>query len=266
MLPDVRGSSVRAVSPAVKLAIGAGAGFCLSLVKLLEVNFYIGQAGPVILGGVLTMVAFGVVAALFTAFGNDEHDTAKLFMQGLLAPSLIIALVHRGADLPTTKGPDVSIPTLGALSDLLIPTLYAEPQAPAPPHPAAAVTVLKPDQFDGSVTDGALMLLGRSQDPSSFAFVVGKTTDPNQAQATAAKVRAAAQHAGLQETVHVVKAATSGDYFVTVGGFHSAADTATLKKQVVAKVLVSPLADQATLRLLVQGPVIDGRALLAPSK
>src|SRR5262249_3622274 len=86
------------VARSLKFVIGAGAGVCLALVKLLEVNFYIGQSQAAVAGGLLAAAAFLVVGALFTAFGTDEHDTGKLFMQGLLAPSLIIAIAHRGAD------------------------------------------------------------------------------------------------------------------------------------------------------------------------
>src|SRR2546425_8583177 len=92
----------------LKFAIGAGAGLSLALVKLVEVNFYIGQPSPIIFGGVLTMLAFAVLAALFTTFADDA-EPGKLFMQGLLAPSLLIAVVHRGADSPNAKGPDISI-------------------------------------------------------------------------------------------------------------------------------------------------------------
>src|SRR5207247_9480898 len=88
-------SSKDSVAAAVKFGIGAGAGLCLALVKLVEANFFIGQASQVALGGALTMMAFAILAAVFTAFA-DENDRGKLFMQGLLAPSLLIALIHRG--------------------------------------------------------------------------------------------------------------------------------------------------------------------------
>jgi hypothetical protein len=238
-----------------KFLIGAGAGFSLALVKLVEVNFYIGQASAIVLGGALTMVAFAVLAALFTMFAEDA-EPGKLFMQGLLAPSLLVAVVHRGADAANAMAADVTVPTL-SITELLMPTVHA--QAPAAAQPA--VKTLKPGQFEGTLADGALMVLGRAQQQESFVYVVGKTTDRQQATSAAAKLRRMTQQAGLQVPITVVQAEGSSDLFVTVGSFQSAADAAKTKTQVVDKVLNAPQTDQSALKALLNGPIVDGRTL-----
>ncbi len=247
-----------AMSTRAKFGIGAGAGFCLSLVKLLEVNFYIGQTPPVIIGGALTVLAFGLVAALYTAFGTDERETGKLFMQGLLAPSLVIALVHRGADATATATPDPSIPTLGAISELLMPSLHA--QGPASPR-AAEVQTLRADRFNGSAADGALMLLGRAPARASYVYVVGKTASESEAQAAAAKVRKAAQAAGSRDQVQIFKPEGTADFLVTVGGFQTQSQATATRRELV-KAVAAQASDQNTLKLLINGPIVDGRGLV----
>jgi hypothetical protein len=246
-----------AMSTRAKFGIGAGAGFCLSLVKLLEVNFYIGQTPPVILGGALTVLAFGLVAALYTAFGTDERETGKLFMQGLLAPSLVIALVHRGADATATTTPDPSIPTLGAISELLMPSLHAQ----APASPRAEVQTLRADRFNGSAADGALMLLGRAPARASYVYVVGKTASESEAQAAAAKVRKAVQASGSRDQVQIFKPEGATDFLVTVGGFQTETQATATRRELV-KAVAAQTSDQSTLKLLINGPIVDGRGLV----
>jgi hypothetical protein len=262
MMP-VGNSPVRGLSVAAKLGIGAGAGFCLSLVKMLEVNFYLGQPSPVIIGGVLTVLAFAVVAAMFTAFGTDEQDTGKLFMQGLLAPSLVIALVHRGADVSSIPGSAATtIPSLGSITEVFVPSLYAAEQDPATTARSGSVQTVKAGRFDGSAIDGALMLLGRAPAQSSYVYVVGKTNDEKQALAASAKVRQAAQAAGIPSQVQVIKPEGTNDLYVTVGAFQSATAAAATKKEIVSKVVAAPAVDQSALRLLVNGPVVDARTFM----
>src|SRR5215471_4613973 len=247
------------VSIALKLAIGAGAGVCLALVKLLEVNFYIGQPRAVVAGGLLAAAAFLLVGALFTAFGTDEHQTGKLFMQGLLARSLIIAIEHRGVDVPQQADTHPAIPTLGALTDIAIPVLFAaEPQQPPAAAPASVKTITR-EQVSPSGLDGALMLLGRTQASQSFLYVVGKTTNKAQAEKTAARLRDAL---GGQETINIVKSDNGPDLYVVVGSLQTANSAAASKQQVIAKVAGNPRADPQAVALLANGPVVDARSLV----
>jgi hypothetical protein len=66
-----------------RLGIGASAGICLVLVKLIQANFYLGGeiASPEALGGYLTAASFVVLTMIFTLF-LEEIEARKLFMQG----------------------------------------------------------------------------------------------------------------------------------------------------------------------------------------
>lgn len=248
--------TVTTFSRATKGGIGALAGLCLALIKLVEVNFYIGQPSGVVLGGVLTMAAFVTLAAAWASCA-DETDVGKLFTNGLLAPSLLIALVHQGADAAQPRTNNVSIPTLN-VTELFMPVVHAQERTTA----TSRVRTLRPGQFDGSVADGALMVLGRPQAQTSFVYVVGQTRDPKQATAAMQKVSAAEHQAGVSAAVHVVRAEATGDFYVTIGDFQTAAGAARTKQQVVDKVLSSRGVDPEALKLLVSGPVVDGRALV----
>jgi hypothetical protein len=252
-------NSKDSVAPAVKFGIGAGAGLCLALVKLVEANFFIGQASQVALGGALTMMAFAILAAVFTAFA-DENDRGKLFMQGLLAPSLLIALIHRGVDAPEGKAADVTIPTLGRVSEFFVPTVLA--QAPPPPAQSRAVRTIKPRDVEGSATDGALILLGRAQQQTSYLYVVGKTTDVAQAQKTVDRIRTALREAGASPSANVVRTEGGADFLVTIGSFQTSEAATAMRREVIGKVVNAPRADDVAVKLLVNGRVIDGRTLV----
>jgi hypothetical protein len=252
-------TSTKSLSTALKFSIGAGAGLCLALVKLVEANFFIGQASQVVLGGALTMLAFAILAAVFTAFA-EENERGKLFMQGLLAPSLLIALIHRGVDAPEAKAPDVAIPTLGMVSEFFVPTVLA--QAPPTAAQPQAVQTIRSKELAGTATDGALMLLGRAQQQASYVYVVGKTADGAQAQKTAAIIRKSVKDAGASAPVVVVQPQGSPDFFVTVGSFQTAAGATNVRRGVIDKVVNAPTTDSAAVKLLVNGRVVDGRTLV----
>jgi xanthine/uracil/vitamin C permease (AzgA family) len=252
-------NSRHSIAPAVKFGIGAGAGLCLALVKLVEANFFIGQPSQVAMGGALTMVAFAILAAVFTAFA-EENDRGKLFMQGLLAPSLLIALIHRGVDAPEGKAADVTIPTLGRVSEFFVPTVLA--QAAAPPAQTKAVQTIKSRDVSGSATDGALILLGRPQQQAFYVYVVGKTADLAQAQKTADRISKALKEAGASTSANVVRTEGSADFLVTVGSFQTSEAATRMRRDVIGKAVNAPQADEASVKLLVNGRVVDARTLV----
>ncbi len=241
-------------SIAAKAGIGAGAGVCLAIVKLIEVNFYLGQPHAQVVGGILTALAFVALAALFSAFVS-EKDPRKIFTQGLLAPSLLVALVHQGAAMPgatTTSSPE-SIPTLSGLVQLVEPTLYAE-QRPG-------VQVVTPDRLRATVSDGALLMLGRGSVASSFMYVVGKTTRQEEATAVAERVQRVLTGARLSSRAQVIQIQGNPERYVIVGGLQTQAEATRIRREVITKVVDSGQTDPGALKLLVNGVIVDGRSL-----
>jgi len=79
----------------IKIIIGACGGICLTVIRLIDANFFLDHEGPTVLGGYLTALGLVILSSIFTCF-VDETSHGKLFMQALLAPSLLVAMVSTG--------------------------------------------------------------------------------------------------------------------------------------------------------------------------
>jgi hypothetical protein len=259
MTPVTPPADKRNLTWPVKLGIGAVGGVCLALVKLVEVNFYIGESGPKAIGGFLTLLAFVLLAALSSVF-LGEKEPKKVFLQGLLAPSLLIALIHQGAGLPaqTPSASPSAIPSFGIM-ELLIPGVHAEELLQEMQAKALDVPV---ERIRGTATDGALLALGRGSASASFMYVIGKGTDARQASAVADRVQRALLTSGSGLRVQTIRIEGRNELYVTVGGLLTGPEAARTRADVVKKVVDSGQVDAATLKMLVNGPVVDGRELL----
>jgi hypothetical protein len=245
-----------------RAAIGACAGISLILVKLTEANFYLGRPRDEIVGGLLTVLAFVVLSTIFSTF-VDEDNPRKLFVQGLLAPSLLIALVHQGADVRTVSGDNPGdIPFIGAL---IAPVVLhaAEPALAQAPR----VKRIDPAALNGTALDGALLLLGRGQPRKTFLFVVGRATDAAQARSTATQLRealSAAWRGGAAPEVEIMQFAGQLDVYVTVGGLRTSDQANAVRREAIAMLLDSRVSNgREQLRVLANGKVVDGRQLSA---
>lgn len=79
----------------LRAGIGAVPGGLLIVIQLVGANFYLGQPRELVIGGLLTALAFLLIATAWTALGDEVHKE-KLVMRGHLAPSVLIALVTAG--------------------------------------------------------------------------------------------------------------------------------------------------------------------------
>lgn len=79
-----------------KLVIGATGGLSLSILKLIQLNFYLdADKHATVLGGYLTLLGYLVLGTLvgfyFCEEQQDLNKTRKsAFMMGLLAPSILL--------------------------------------------------------------------------------------------------------------------------------------------------------------------------------
>jgi len=244
------------VTRPAKFVIGAVAGMCLVLLRLLEVNFFLGQPRDVILGGFLGMTALAVLAACTTAYlAEDEDPPRKLFLQGLLAPSLLVAVVHQGGDVGPGLRPAASIPTLEETSLWLIQPLHAEEQPD--PHRGVPVVILKAaDLGNTRVRDGISVLLGRASSQQPFVYVVGQAAAQQEASRTAEQL-----HAAGVDGVAVTQVQGARTWYVTIGELQSAAQANRLREATVERFARDRSANDTTLRLLINGPVVDARRL-----
>ena len=253
-----------------KAVVGALSGALLVTLQLVGSNFYLDQDPNVIIGGALTAVAFVFIATIWTAIGDETH-LEKLLMRGLLAPSLLIALVHKGVDVPEQHGGDSlkgvlkvennATPANGLLSRMatqFLPTIAFAAQAP---RSTAVETVRKAD-LQPKVLDGARLFVGRAKSPQSYSFIVGIASTDSAARTVGREIQSIL---GNRQTVELFRVEGRTEVFISIGGLqdleraHSSKEAATAALLATADTrAISPDARQG----IAQGRVVSGRTLL----
>ena len=223
------------MTPRGKSLVGGAAGVCLVLVKLIQVDFYLDPTIPPedMWGGFLTAGAFVVITMIFTAF-LDESNPRKLFLQGLAAPSFIVALAQPGMLDKPNDTEDKSIPELPALTLTL--TVHAQEREPATkPTDSFPVETLSKEQLKGSLTGGALRFVGRTP-ASPHAYIIGRTSDPDHAR------RVAEIYKDLLNTqpVRLLQLEGGDTIYLAVGEFGSQRDVSNEKTKTLQHLELTP--------------------------
>ena len=252
--------------------IGCAAGLCLALVRLVEAQFFFGYSRAAVLVGVFTAVAFTVMAGIFTAF-LDEPQPAKLFLQGLVAPSFLIAVVH-GHATPGAEasGSQAQIPQIssaahaeldnpeGPLASLFsVQIAYAQTPDTKVQQPREAIRTVAVRPWDG-----ALAFFGTDTPQRSFAYIVGQTTDTTQAVAIVNQLRAVVAY-----SVVLLRPVGSNRIYIVVGGITTAIAARQAKQDALLKLSASlkrgkVSANSRVAQFLLDGPVVDTRQILVP--
>src|SRR5258708_14077832 len=122
-----------------KLSIGAIGAVCVSILKLINANFYLGSSRSEAIGAYLTFFGYVVLGmALGGLFWEDREVAQKTrksaFLMGLLAPSILLAIIAKPPSIGGAIGTDGGkIPAVKSwIMDKLIPSVYAQE-----PHPDA---------------------------------------------------------------------------------------------------------------------------------
>lgn len=184
--------------------IGASGGLGLALLKLIAAGFFIteGPLGIQALVAYLTSAAYVVLGALAAGFLTDhEVPLPKMrrsaFVAGLLAPSLLLAIVSAPAQANPSARP--SSPIIQEIGGWFIHQAYAqEPEHPteiAPPIPSGPqLFTMKPGDLEPSFADALLASLGRKAISVPYSFLVGTNKDRERALAAAARVNDMLKH------------------------------------------------------------------------
>ena len=245
-----------------RVLIGASAGTCLVLVKLIQANFYLGGdiAPAVALGGYLTAASFVALTVIFTCF-LEEIEPRKLFMQALAAPGFLIALAQPGiGHAPAVINGGMQelneIPILPTATLLFPLTAYA---AEDPAGEAPKVQMLSPSSFDGTVVDGALRFVGRKGSATPYVYIVGKTSDEHNAR----RIASIYSNALADQQVHLLQPEGSDKIYVSVGDFGSAVEVVA-KRRAISQDVAKLGAERLELKYLlplIQGKVVNVREL-----
>ena len=214
--------------------IGCAAGVCLVLVKLIQAGFYLDPGIPreEMWGGFLTAAAFVVITVIFTAF-LDESNPRKLFLQGLAAPSLIVALAQPAMLSRPNDAEAKTIPELHAFS--LIHTVHAQEGKPAmTPTDSFPVEILSKVQLKDLLAGGALRFIGRTP-ANPHAYIIGRTSDSNHAR------KLAAIYNDLLEAQPVRLLQLEGDdtIYLAIGEFGSQRDVSDEKTKTLQQLVLT---------------------------
>jgi hypothetical protein len=253
-----------------KAVVGALSGTLLVILQLVGSNFYLDQDPNVILGGALTAVAFVLIATIWTAIGDETH-LEKLLMRGLLAPSLLIALVHKGVDVPEQHGGDSLngvlkvengvAPPQGLLSRIAMPFLPTIAFAAQAQRSNSVSTVRRVD-LQPTVIDGARLFVGRARSAQYFSFIVGVATTDSAARMLGQEIQSIL---GDRQTVSLFRVEGSSEVFISIGGLQDL-ERAHLSKEAATTALLAiegtrAISPEARLGIA-QGRVVSGRTLL----
>jgi hypothetical protein len=220
-----------------KACVGVLGGIALSLLKLIDAQFYVNVGSAVVVqAAYLTFAAYMMLGALAAVFFAD-HDLPQkkiiknAFVIGLLAPSLLLALVSQPVRI-SSQAPSTS-KAIPQISMLPIASAFAEePPKAEPSRPYAGTKVppngvkdwtasvdfktVPPSALEPSFADALKGVLGREDLPQKYIYVLGSTPDKMQAIGFAYIVDVMLAQDKLKTSV--VQIEGQPKFFVTVGG------------------------------------------------
>ena len=253
-----------------KVLIVGAAGVCLVLVKLIQAGFYLNPKIPTydVWGAFLTAGAFLVISVIVMEFA-DESNPRKLFMQGLTAPSFLIAALSQPT-IGTSAGDQSAalmprIDELPGTALLIAPTVHAEERDPANEgEDDFAIETLSRARYEGSLADGARRFVGRTpkQQPP-HAYIIGKTSDPDHARKIAILYKDLLDN----QDVRLLKPEGSETICLSLGEFGSPRAVSEGIKSTLRCMEPDDNVDWKYLSALINGQVVNLRTLsqLAPA-
>jgi len=264
------------MSPYQKLLIGGIGALCLSILKLINANFYLGSTNSAaVYGAYLTYLGYiilgTVVGFIFCEEQEDVQKTRKsAFLMGLLAPSILLAIIAQPISLKDTDaGKTTQPPSLGSIIDIFATPVRAQTAQPADVSTTPKLRYVEQKDLAAGFEAGVRSALGLQTLPRDHvAFVVGKTKDQAIAKKTAMDINAllAKSDSTNAMKVTILKPDANESYYVTIGDFVSPSMAALIDrsiKETALKVLAAPSTpeDKATARILGKGDVYKGATI-----
>lgn len=221
-----------------KALIGATGGLSLVLLKLIEVRFLVSEPStPTIIAAYLTFAAYillGVIVAVF--FTDETLEEAKrqknAFVAGLLAPSVLLAVVSQG---PTSNRVQTESPKIPKIAALFISSAHAqELKTPRPifdKELKPQFVVVERSDVGASFLDGFKIAIGRDTAPKPSLYVLGEADSRVKATAFASQVNEVLRAKSLPDGVYanVIQPAGANKWFVSIGKPSAKSDLDSLK-------------------------------------
>ena len=258
------------------MLIGAVGGLCLSLLKLIEVNFLLLPSVSLVERwvGFLTYLSFIFLGSIVAIFFVDhevsqQKQKRNALIMGLLAPSLLLAIVNEPQDGylqdygRITQIEEVDLVSAPLLELLPIGKAYAQGQEAGITlfeHSNDGDDLLKPAAESGNANDliqvvteeevtlpiGSQFIcaLGRCGDTKKlpYAFVVGKAADRKLAVDAAMLMQSRIDEYEFDNEdlrgvgIEIVHPADSESYFVTFGGLRQRREAGLFQAETIKAV------------------------------
>lgn len=255
-----------------KAVIGASGGLSLVILKLIEADFFLTSSlsDAEILVRYLTYIAYlilGIMVAIFftDTNGNKEKVRKNAFISGLVAPSLLLALVSPPnvdgdvdptsrinefgeriqpssfSPLGTESGTDNDVSDDDRSSKLnLAPTFTRVRSTDAQVSRSTIVNGVKvldivPDDIE-KASFGQLLLgaIGRNPNLKNYVFVVGKTTSQHNAVNIAVNINSFMKKKSLIGVARaiVMHPQNTNKYYITIGEINLKKDANLIKHKI----------------------------------
>jgi hypothetical protein len=254
-----------------KILIGAIGAVCLGLLKLISANFHLTeQSAAAAMGAYLTYAAYLVLGMAVAYFFSDvDADLSKTrrsaFIMGLLAPSILIAIVSKPPEEPPLMtAPPASVPTFGSLLAEGVLGRVAHAQTT---DQASVVDIGQATSPQG-IGDGVRSALGRATVPQNYLFVLGKTKDKDLAVAEAGRINDVLSRNDSTRDLSavVLTSQDTSEVYISVG-LGLTAEQAVETKRLSAQSAVETLQDDASKEQvaaaakLLRGQIVRGADL-----
>ena len=256
-----------------KALIGGIGGLCLVLLKLIEHKFYIGLLTTnIALAAYLTYISYILLGMIVAAYFTD-HDLPKekckrhALMMGLLAPSILIAIVSKPANL---QDHDLIVNSIPLITSLFFSSAYAQKKTKSKQinmEPDNLVVEVSKKDLDVALAK-ALVGAFFNYIVENYIYVVGVSEDKNKATDIARKINEILGCIIIDnKCARVYIPRGSNNKYVTVGALgskQSAEKTRKLLINIMHKELtVNSDKDILNIATLVsEGRIVPGIALL----
>lgn len=209
-----------------KAGIGAVGGLSLAMLKLIDAKFFLANVTTTdAVAAYLTYFCYmvlGMVVAVFLTDHDlpDEKIRRSSFILGLLAPSVLIAIVHQPVE--GKKFYDEGINNVPKLSSWLLPSAHAQdPTAPGIATESAKYSVLQRSAVETDFPEAVWKAVGRQGSQGQYTYVVGSTTSKKKAMAAADGINGLFNWHKTSSKAQVVNPEGTENYYVMVGKLDS---------------------------------------------
>ncbi|MGH8613172.1 MAG: hypothetical protein ACREYF_14425 [Gammaproteobacteria bacterium] len=258
-----------------KAVIGACGGLCLSLLKLIDAQFYLDNFySKQALVGYLTYLSF-IIIGIFVAIFLCEHDALKektirsSFVLGLLGPSILIAIVKQpGVIDEVGKG---SLKDITRVGYVFISPAYAQPPdvsetATSTPSTRVPVKILKKEDVELSYKQAFWAAIGRSVPTQDYVYIVGVAENAAKAIETAEKINTISPDTAKGLNTQVLKPEGKNEYYITVGDLKTSKEALETKASAHAAAIDTLRGEpdetsKTAATLLLEGEVVSGDLL-----